>query len=65
MIVTLAFQGVPDAKCEAVNGSSATSLKCDRPAVATVTHPMTTYRVCDLHARLIEDAQGAHMVRRD
>ena len=57
MIVTLAFQGVPDAKCEALNGSSATSLNCDRPAVATVTHPMTTYRVCELHARLTEDRE--------
>jgi len=51
VIVTLAFQGVPDAKCEALNGSSATSLNCDRPAVATVTHPMTTYRVCEQRTR--------------
>jgi hypothetical protein len=54
-----------DDTCQVSEGTSGVAVKCNRPAVATVTNGLTSYRACERHAKLMENTGGSHTVMRD
>jgi hypothetical protein len=53
------------ATCQVSEGTSGGAVKCNQPAVATVIDVGQYYRVCEGHAKLMENTGGTHRVNRD
>jgi hypothetical protein len=51
-----------DGKCE-VNANDGS--KCNQPAVATLVYPKSSHRICEGHAKQMENTGGPHAVKRD
>jgi hypothetical protein len=51
--------------CQISEGTSGGAVKCNQPAVATVTDSLTPYRVCEKHAAQMERTGGSHTVKWD
>ena len=48
-------------RCGVIDGS----VKCNKPAVATLVNPQSSHRVCEDHAKKMEKTQGPHQIIRD
>lgn len=51
--------------CQVQEGTSGGAVKCNQPAVATVTDSLKSYRIYDKHARQMENSEGSHIVEWD
>lgn len=52
-------------KCQVIEATSVATVPCNQPAVATVVDSIKSYRLCDRHAKEMENAAGPHTVTRD
>jgi len=66
---TLIFQGMAsdagDGQMPSRRRTSGGAVKCNQPAVATVTDSIKSYRVCAGHARQWRNTGGSHTVKWD
>ena len=51
--------------CQVEERTPSRTVKCNQPAVATITDSLKSYRVCEKHAAQMERTKGSHTVKRD
>jgi len=54
-----------ESACQVAEGVSGRVVRCDKPAVATLTYAQKSYRACERHAARAENLNGLQTVKRD